>query len=468
MKRFFALKSRAIVAVVSAAMFVVQLDASVLAIALPEIARDFGRPVVSLSLAITIYLTMLVAVLPVSGWLADRFGPRRIFIWSTLGFALCSLACALAPSYWWFILARALQGVCAALMTPVARLIMLRNTSKAEMVDALAIAAMPMLIAPTLGPSIGGLIVDHARWEYIFLLNIPVALALVAGILLRVEEVPPQPHRKFDKAGALLLSGALIALLTGTDRLASNAAAPLPWALLTAGAALGWLTLRHLRRHSDPVVSLDALRIDVFRTTAIGAGAIIRIPGRAILFALPLMFQLGLGLSAFASGLLLMLLNGGDLIGKPFVRPGFDRFGFRGTVIWGSALGLAGIAVMAAAGDGPVWMALVAAALVAAGVSRGFVYTGMASLTFTSLSQRDLTSGNVLASISMQLFNALAVTGTALVLGLSAQFAGRTEPALADFRMALLVMVVLGIAATLALRRRLPRDLAEVHADDPL
>lgn len=468
MKRFFALKSRALVAVVSAAMFIVQLDAAVLAIALPDIAREFSRPVVSVSLAITIYLTMLVAVLPISGWLADRFGPRRIFIWSTLGFALFSLACAAAPGFWWLILARAGQGVCASLMTPVARLIMLKRTSKAEMVDALAITAMPMLIAPTLGPSIGGLIVDSAGWEYIFLLNIPVALGLVAVTIWKIEEIPPQAHRKLDLAGTLLLSGALIALLTGTDRLASDAAAPLPWALLALGAGLGWVTLRHLRRHPDPVVSLDALRIAAFRTTTIGAGALVRIPGRAILFVLPLMFQIGLGMSAFAAGLMLMLLNGGDLIVKPFVRPVFDRFGFRGSIVWSSALGLIGLALVAAAGAGLVWLIIVGAALVASGVSRSFVYTGITSLSFTTLGQRDMTSGNVLATISMQLFSALAITGSALVMGLSAQFGGRSEPAMTDFRVALLASLAIGIVATLALRRQLPQNLTEVHADDPL
>ncbi len=468
MKRFLAMKSRAVVAVVSMAMFIVQLDAAVLAIALPDIARDFGRPVVSLSLAITIYLTMLVAVLPISGWMADRFGARRIFIWSTLGFALFSLACALAPTFWWFILARACQGVCASLMSPVARLILLRRTSKAEMVDALAISAMPMLVAPTLGPSIGGLIVDQAGWQYIFLLNIPVALALIAGIVLRVPPEEPLPARKLDFAGALLLSGALIALLTGADRLASHVTAPLPWALLVTGAVLGWLTWRHLRHHPHPIVELDALKIDAFRTTAIGAGAMIRIPGRAILFALPLMFQLGFGMSAFAAGLMLMLLNGGDLIVKPFVRPAFDHFGFGGAVVLGSVLGLAGIALLAMAGTGSAWIVAASVALLAAGISRSFVFTGMASLTFTSLGTRDMTSGNVLASISMQLFNALAVTGTALVLGLSAQFSGRTEPALFDFRVALVVMVLFGIAATLALRRQLPHDLAEVHAEESI
>ena len=466
MKRFFQLKSRAVVAVVAAAMFVVQLDAAVLAIALPDIARDFARPTVSLSLAITVYLTLLIALLPVSGWAAERFGARRVFVAATAGFALCSLACALAPSFWWFILARGLQGAAASLMTPVARLIMLRRTSKAEMVDALSITAMPMLIAPTLGPSIGGLIVDVASWHYIFLLNLPVALLLIGVTLWKVPQMAPESRPALDWRGALLLGGSLVALLTGADRLASAAGQPLPWLLLAAGAGGGWLTLRHLRRFPEPVVRLEAMAIPAFRVTAIGAGAMIRIPQRAALFLLPLMFQLGMGFSAFAAGLLLMAINGGDLVSKPFVRPWIERHGFGRAVTVASLAGLAGLVLVAVAGEGPLWLAAILAGLVVAGVSRSLVFTGVASLGFVSLSEREMTSGNVLATISLQLFNALAISLAALVLGLAVQWRGGGEPALGDFRLALLATVLIGLWATLALRPQLPRDLAEVHPEE--
>lgn len=468
MKRFLELESRDIVAVVSGAMFMVQLDAAVLAIALPDIAASFGRPVVSLSLAITIYLTMLVALLPISGWAADRFGPRRVFAIAAFGFGLFSLGCALAPDFWSFILSRACQGACASLMTPVARLILLKRTRKAELVDALAITAMPMLVAPTIGPSLGGFIVDYGRWEYIFLLNVPVALALVAAIMWRVEEVKPEGKKHLDWQGALLLSAALIALLTGFDRLASEATHALPWVLLAGGSVLGLLTWRHLRRHPHPIVSLEPLRIPGFRTTAIGAGAIIRIPARSILFALPLMFQVGFGMSALAAGLLLMVMNGGDLITKPFVKPAFDKYGYRATVVVGSVLGLVALVVIAVAENSTVWLGLIALALLAAGMARSAVFTGMASLTFTTLGNRDMTSGNVLASISMQLFNTIAITGTALVLGLSAQMRGVSEPALGDFRITLALLAVIGLASTVGLWRRAPRKLDEVHAEDPI
>lgn len=468
MKRFLQLECRDIVLVVSVAMFMVQLDAAVLAIALPRIAAHFDRPLLSLSLAITIYVTMLVAILPISGWAADRFGARRVFVVATLGYGLFSLLCALAPSYWLFIASRGCQGVFASLMTPVARLILLKRTSKAEMVDALAIAAMPMLIAPTLGPSLGGFMVDYGRWEYIFLLNVPVSLALVAAIMWRVPAEPPQPDRKLDGLGALLLSGTLITVLTGFDRLASQAGHPLPWLLLALGGVLGWQTWRHLKRHPHPIIALAALQVKAFATTATGAGAVIRIPARAALFTLPLMFQAGLGLSAFASGLLLMALNGGDLVSKPWIKPAFDRWGFRVSVTAASLLGLAGIGLIAVAGNGPVWLGLIVLALVVAGLSRSAVFTGMASLTYTTVHARHMASGNVLASISMQLFNALAITGTALTLGGLAQLRGSGEPDITDYRLTLALLVVLGVIATWQLHRQTPRTLAEVHAEDEI
>lgn len=465
MKRFLALRSRDVIALVAAAMFMTQLDGAVLVIALPRIAADFDTPPVSLSLAITIYLTMLVAMLPVSGWAADRFGPRRVFLAAIAGFTAFSMLCAIAESYWPFVAARALQGAAAALLTPVGRLILLRETPKDELVDALAITAMPMLVAPTLGPSIGGFIVDYARWEYIFLLNLPIGLALFAVAWLRVPASVPDPDRRFDAVGAALMSGALICLLVGFDRLAGGGLRPLPWVLLAVGAGLSLATIRHLRRHPDPILSLEPMRIAGFRTTAVGAGSIIRLPARAMLFALPLLFQLGFGFSAFVAGLLLMALNGGDLLTKPVVKPLYDRFGFRQTVFWGSLAGLAALLAVALAGRSEWLVPLLLGALVVAGIARSLVFTGMASLSFATLERAHVTSGNVLASISMQLFNAVSVSTTAVLLSLSAQLGGRAEPAMVDYRYAMVAIVVIGLAATLRLRRQLPRNLKDLHPE---
>lgn len=466
MKRFLSLKSRDVIVVVAAAMFMAQLDGAVLAIALPEISRALGVPVVSLSLSITIYLTMLVAMLPISGWAADRFGPRRIFLIATVGFALFSALCAVAESYWIFVLARALQGAAAALLTPVGRLILLRETPKDELVDALSITAMPMLVAPTIGPSLGGFIVDYARWEYIFLLNLPIAAALFVAAWLRIPATPPDPSRKFDIVGTVLLSAALISLLTGFDRLAGGILRPLPWSLLAFGAVLAWFTLRHLKRHPDPIVSLEALQIPGFRTAALGAGAAIRLPARSILLALPLLFQLGFGFSPFAAGLLLIALNGGDLLTKPLARPFYQRFGFRETVFWASLAGLAALAAIASSIPGPWLVPVLVVALTVAGISRSLVFTGMASLSYATLSQAHMSSGNVVANISMQLFNAVAISATAVILALSAEAGGRAEPAVIDYRIALIAIVAIGLVATVRLRPQLPRNLSEIHPDD--
>ena len=466
MKRFLSLKSRDVIVVVAASMFMAQLDGAVLAVAVPRISSDFGVPVVSLSLAITIYLTMLVAMLPVSGWAADRFGARRVFLGATLGFGFSSLLCALADGYWPFIAARALQGIAAALLTPVGRLILVRETPKEELVDALAITAMPMLVAPTVGPSVGGLIVDYMRWEYIFLLNLPIALVLFVIARLRIPQAAPDRSRRFDIVGALLISGALIAALTGFDRLSGGLARPLPWALIALGVVLAWIAWRHVERHPDPIVSFRSLAIPGFRTTAIGAGSVIRLPARAMLFALPLLFQLGFGFDPLVAGLMLMALNGGDLVMKPLAKPLYDRFGYRETVFWASIAGLAALLAVALASKGAWLVPLLLVALVVAGVARSLVFTGMASLTYASLGKTHMNSGNVVATISMQLFNAVAVSATAIMLALSADVAGRAEPAVADYRYALIAIVLIGLGATFALRPQMPRNLSEVHPDE--
>lgn len=446
-------------------MFMIQLDSAVLTIALPVIARDFAVPVVSLSLAITIYLTMMIAGLPISGWAADRFGARRVYILSALGFAFFSLTCALAESYWPFIISRALQGLTASMLAPVGRLILLRRSSKHELIDAMAITTMPMLIAPTIGPSLGGLIIEHASWEFVFLMNIPFALLLVLVSLLRLPPMAADPHRRLDGLGAVLLTGTLIAVLTGFDRLADGIARPLPWLLIGGGAVAGWFTWRHLRAHAHPIVEFGAMRSRMFRSAAIGAGAVVRMPHRAILFALPLMFQLGFGYSPFVAGLMLMALNGGDMISKPVIKPAIDRFGFRNTMVAGSLLGLAGITVVMALERGEWTVPTILAVLFAAGISRSIVFTGMVSMAYVTLSDRLINSGNVLSAISMQIGNALGVSATALVLSASTWTHGHDEPALIDFRLTLLAIVVVGIASTVALWRSLPHRLEEVHGE---
>ncbi len=466
MKRLLALQSWDMVLITSAAMFMAQLDGAVLVVALPDIARDFGRPVVSLSLAVSIYVTMIVAVLPASGWAADRFGAKRVFLSAIVGFAAFSLCCALSETFWTFILARALQGASAALIVPVGRLILLRQTSKEELVDAMAITAMPMLIAPTFGPSLGGFIVDYARWEYIFLLNLPVSALLFLVACIRIPRMEADPRLPLDVRGIVLLGGGLIAMLTGLDRLVGGLAAPLPWSLIATGMLLFLAAIHHIRRHPGAVVETAAMHSPAFRTAAIGAGAFSRLPPRALIFALPLMFQVGFGLSPFVAGLLLIALNGGDLITKPWIKPLFDRLGYRHTVIGASIAGLAAIAVFIAATPGQWLLPLLTVALFVAGMARSLVFTGISTLSYATLGPSTMTSGNVLANISMQLFNALSISITAVILSLFARAGGYTEPSIDQYRLTLAAIAGIGIVSTLFLYHRLPHDLREVHPKD--
>lgn len=460
LRRLLELKSRNAVLVAASAMFMAQLDGAVLVIALPRIARDFHVPVVSLSLSITIYLTMLVAMLPISGWCADRFGAKRVFMAATLGFAFFSLCCALSTGLYSFVLARALQGAAAALFAPVGRLILLRQTPKHELVDALAITAMPMLIAPTLGPSLGGFIVQYARWEYIFLLNLPISVLLFLATRATIPRMEPEAPRKLDIVGAILVSGALTAVLTGIDRLVIGIDALLPWGLILGGLVLAGAAWRHLESHPSPILTFGAMRNPGFRTAAIGAGAVVRLPARAMLLGLPLMLQLGFGFSPLWAGVMLIALNGGDLVTKPLIKPAFDRYGYRVTTIAGSLTGLAALAFIALARPGAMLAPLLLAALTVCGMARSLTFTAMTSLSFSSLTASTMTSGNIIASISMQIFNALGVSITAVILSLLAKLGGRAEPAMIDYRHAMLVIVLIGLAATIRLRNQIPEDLA--------
>lgn len=465
MIHWFRLESRGLVLAVAVTMFMVQLDATMLVVALPVISSEFRVPTMSLSLAITIYLTMMVALLPASGWAADRFGARRVFVCAIVGFALASLLCALCDSLWLLVTARALQGAAASMLVPIARLILLKRTARHELVDALSIMAMPMLVAPTVGPILGGLIVQFTRWELIFLLNLPVAVLLLWLTRAHVPPLSPDPTKRLDWRGALLFAGALITGTTGLDRLTANPERPLAWLLVACGAAIAAMTWRHLRRHPHPIVSLDALRHPTFATTALGAGALVRVPARALLFITPLMLQMAFGLSPFAAGLALMALSGGDLVTKPVIRPLFDRFGFYRTMIWSSLAGSMTLVALAMLPRSSMLVPALLVVLLVSGISRSVLFTGISVQSFSALDDEQMSSGNVVISVSQQFMNMATVLLSTMLLALLAQTAGKLEPGLLEFRLALVVIAIVGALATVRLRRHLPHHLDASKAD---
>jgi len=454
-------KVRTVALIVASTMFMSQLDGAVLATALPDIGADFGVSPIRLSLSITIYLMALVALLPASGWIAERFGARNVFLIAIAIFTGASVLCAASTSYWAFIGARVIQGAGASLMTPVGRLVLLRTTPKSELVAAMTISTMPMLLAPTFGPPLGGFIVTYMSWPWIFLLNVPIAVVAMLCIWRMIPDLREAEQRPLDLIGLLLLSGALLGLLAGLDQLAAPGGMALGVALLAGGVVASFFSLRHLSGHPHAIVPLDALHDATFRLVTVGGGALARLPLRALPFLLPLFFQLGLGMNALAAGSMLIALNGGDLLFKPVAGGSFRRYGFRAVLVVTALIGA--LTVFACGAFGPATsVTLMLAVLVISGMARSLLFTGISTLAFSELEERDLGSANVVVNIAQQVSNAVAVSLSALLLHIGPWLSGGTgEATVGDFRLALFAMGAIGLAAVFSLMRLSPHAGAE-------
>ncbi|MDU7334403.1 MAG: MFS transporter, partial [Klebsiella pneumoniae] len=306
---------------VAGAFFMEFLDGTVIATALPDMARDFGVTAVELNIGISAYLITLAVLIPASGWIADRFGARAIFTLALAIFTLASVFCGLSTEVHIFVAMRILQGVGGALMVPVGRLAVLRTTPKHQLIKAIATLTWPALVAPIIGPPLGGFITRYASWHWIFFINVPLGLAAIILSLRIIPDIRETERRSFDLSGFITTSVAMVSLVTAMERLGDRQ--PQIWPTL-ALAALGFgcllYSIRHFRRAAAPMVRLDALQVPTFRVTMYG-GSLFRASISAVPFLLPLLFQVGFGMDPFHSGLLVLAVFVGNLTIKPATTP---------------------------------------------------------------------------------------------------------------------------------------------------
>ena len=447
---------RATAAIVASALFMQNLDGTVVATALPAMARDLGLPPLHLSAAITAYLVSLTVFVPVSGWVADRYGAKRVFLWAIAVFVGASVACGLAQGLPELIAARVVQGAGGALMVPVARLLLLRRVSKEELIRATTWLTMPGLLGPVLGPPVGGLLTDAFSWRAVFWINLPVGLLglVMAWRFIREPEwVRPPP---LDVAGVVLVGLSLAALMFGLET-AGRDLVPLPWSLggLALGAALGWATLRHCARAPNPAVDFSLLRLPAFNAAAV-AGTLFRVGAGATPFLVPLTLQLGFGASATVSGTVSLATALGAFGMKPLVQPVLRAFGFRAVLMWNA--GLAAAAIAACALFRPGWpLAAVFAVLAVGGVFRSLQFTALNTLAYAEVPQGRLSAATSLYATAQQLSLAMGVVMGSGVLAAATALAGRGTPALPDFSVAFGAAALTVLLAG-PLSARLPRD----------
>ncbi len=458
--------------IVASASFMASLDATVIATSLPQMAISFHLSPVDLSLGITVYILVMAAFLPLSTWVADRLGARSVFAGAIAAFAVASVLCALSRNLQEFVGARVLQALAAALMTPVGNLVLLRSTRKEDLVRAIAISTTPALVAPVIGPAIGGFIVTFMTWPWIFLLNTPIA---AAGLVLALRYVPnlrAEERKPFDWTGFVSTSVALASVIYGLDRIsAAGANRLLAGGLIVVGLAAGAIAVRHSLRARHPLIALTPLRIQTFATSALTGGTLIRTPFRALGFILPLLFQLGLGMSAFKAGILLLGYNGGDLLLKSIANQTLRRFGFRSSLVVTTVLTATATATWILFGPGtPFWV--IFAVLAVSGMARSILMTAVVSLTFADVAHEEVGAAAVLSNVLNHTTGALAIALAAIILNLNAAARGAAAGpiSLSDCRVALAVMAVIGLCALPSFLRLSPDAGAQVsgHRVRPL
>lgn len=449
--------SRALALLVASAFFMENLDATVIVTALPQMAQTFGVAAVDVNIGITAYVLAVAVFIPASGWMADRFGHRQVFMAALALFSLSSLLCALSSNLWQFTGMRVLQGMAGAMMVPVGRLAVLNNTSKEDLLKAIAYLTWPGLTAPVLGPPLGGFLTTYASWHWIFLLNLPLGVVafVMARRLIPLTDKPVQASA-FDWQGFLLCALSCLGLLYGLERLGQDASQwVVPLALLLSSGLLLWGFCRHVAQHPSPLLRFDSLGVMTYRVT-IGGGSAFRAIVSAIPFLLPLMFQLGFGYDAFTAGLLVLTLFAGNIGMKPLTGRVLQRFGFRqslllsGWVLAASLFACAGL-------SSETSLFIVLPLLLLSGMARSMSFTAYASMAFADVAKDNMTGANTLFSMSQQLAFGLGVAVAAVFLRLAEGVIDTSTQPLGAFQFA---WIMLGLLALLSLLDilRLPAD----------
>jgi EmrB/QacA subfamily drug resistance transporter len=426
-------QSRLVPLIIATALFMENTDSTVIATSLPVIAQDLGEDPIALKLALTSYLVSLAIFIPVSGWMADRYGARTVFRAAMAVFMAGSLACAAADSLAGFVLARFFQGMGGAMMVPVGRLVLLRSVPRSEVVQALATLTIPALVGPVVGPPLGGFITTYFDWRWIFFINIPIGLLGIVLSTLYIPNVKEPDTPPLDVPGFLLSGIGLAALMLG---LATGGRHLIPLTVSIGCVLIGLACvagyIAHARRRPFPVLQLRLLKIPTFRASVLG-GSLFRIGIGAIPFLLPLLLQVGFGLNPLQSGALTFIAAIGAIFTKTIAKRILERFGFKAVL---SVNAFIGAGFLAANGfftpSTPHW--LIMAVLFVGGCFRSLQFTSLNAIGYAEIFNRDMSHATSLSSVAQQLALSIGVSLGAFALEASALWRGGTaELTAADF-----------------------------------
>jgi EmrB/QacA subfamily drug resistance transporter len=436
-----------ITALIASAFFMENLDGTIIATALPQMARSFHAGAVNLNIGITAYLLTLAVFIPISGWMADRMGSRSVFGAAIAIFTLASLFCGFSHTLTQFTMMRIFQGIGGAMMVPVGRLIILRTTPKDKLTQAITYMTWPGLTALVLGPPLGGFITTYASWHWIFFLNLPLGILALILTRLWVENIRSEEKSPFDWFTFLLGGFASAGTVYSMEKLGGEDGHwHLPALTLTLSILSGILAVIIARYNpATSLIDVESMKLKTYSLSIYGASAF-RIAVSVLPFLLPLMFQITFGLNAFRSGLYLLALFAGDFSMKAFVIQVLRLFGFRRILIVNGFIA-AGSIVLCATLSPSTPVILVLAILFFHGASRSMEFTCLTTLAYTEIPSNKMSRANGFLSAVMQLSIGMGVAIGAITLRFVAHSYGHSAamPQLRDFHISILCMAVLAL-----------------------
>jgi EmrB/QacA subfamily drug resistance transporter len=425
--------------IVACALFMENMDSTVLATSLPAISRDIGENPLALKLAFTSYLVSLAVFIPVSGWVADRYGSRTIFAAAIVVFMGGSLLCAGSSTLAAFVLARFVQGIGGAMMVPVGRLVLLKVVPKCGLVQALNYLTIPALLGPIMGPPLGGFITQYFNWRGIFLINVPISILGLILVLRHIPNIVESELPSLDVFGFALLGIGLSVMMLGLSALGAHL---LPDAATAGCIVIGALALaaysRHAGRIANPLIDLKLLKLATVRTGIVG-GSLFRMGMGATPFLLPLLFQLGFGLDPFHSGLITCATAAGAMFMKTLTVAILKRYGFRQVLTVNALLAAAGAGVCGLF-TATTPYAIVTAVLLLGGCLRSLQFTALAAISFAEITAQTMSQASSMQSMTQRLAQSMGVALGAYALQISSDLQGHGSVVAADFWPAFLVV----------------------------
>ncbi|MBY0561064.1 MFS transporter [Hyphomicrobium sp.] len=453
--------------IVATALFMENLDATVLATSLPAIAKDLNANPIHLKLALTTYLLALAVFIPASGWMADRFGAKNVFRAAMVVFAAGSIACGLSTDLGTLVAARILQGIGGAMMTPVGRLIVLRTIPRSDMINAIAWLTVPALVGPVLGPPLGGFITTYFNWRWIFWINIPVALLGLALITRFIPDVREETSRSFDLRGFLLIGPGLSLFLTGVTLMGLGIVGPETVFLVTAaGAVLLGGYAWHALRVPAPIIDFRLLAIPTFRAGVAG-GFLFRTGLGAGPFLLPLLFQSGFGMTAFQSGLMTFATGVGAIFMKTQAATIIKRYGFRRVLMVNAIIAslFTAFPALFSVTTSPV---MIIALFLMGGLSRSLQFTSVNTLAYADVPPERLSNATSFAVVCQELSGSVGVTIAAMGLEGMQHVAGGSAIDVGHFPPVFILIALVSASSILFFRQLSPSAGASLLPTDAM